>query len=64
MALTRQVISAVNADGTDLMRPAILAFHCTDRRRVSGRPLTDETNRFAAPGNRRERVFSSPKEFA
>ncbi len=47
MALTRQVVSTLNADGTDVMGPAVLAFHYPDQSLVSGSLLTVEANHFA-----------------
>ena len=40
MALTRQVVSTLNPDGTDVMGPAVLAFHYPDQSLVSGSLLT------------------------
>ena len=47
MALTRQVVSTLNPDGTDVMGPNILAFHYPDQNLVSGSLLTVEANHFA-----------------
>ena len=47
MALTRQVVSTLNNDGTDVMGPNILAFHYPDQNLVSGSLLTVEANHFA-----------------
>ena len=47
MALTRQVVSTLNADGTDVMGPNVLAFHYPDQNLVSGSLLTVEANHFA-----------------
>ena len=47
MALTRQVVSTLNNDGTDVMGPTILAFHYPDQSLVSGSLLTVEANHFA-----------------
>jgi membrane protease subunit (stomatin/prohibitin family) len=47
MALTRQVVSTLNNDGTDVMGPNVLAFHYPDENLVSGSLLTVEANHFA-----------------
>lgn len=47
MAVTRQVVSTLNQDGTDVMGPNILAFHYPDQSLVSGSLLTVEANHFA-----------------
>ena len=47
MALTRQVISTLKDDGTDIMGPDILGFHYPDASIVSGSLLTVEANHFA-----------------
>ena len=47
MALTRQVVSTLNPDGTDVMGPNVLAFHYPDQNLVSGSLLTVEANHFA-----------------
>ena len=47
MALTRQVVSTLNPDGTDVMGPNVLAFHYPDQSLVSGSLLTVEANHFA-----------------
>ncbi len=47
MALTRQVVSTLNNDGTDVMGPSVLAFHYPDQSLVSGSLLTVEANHFA-----------------
>jgi membrane protease subunit (stomatin/prohibitin family) len=47
MALTRQVVSTLNNDGTDVMGPNVLAFHYPDQSLVSGSLLTVEANHFA-----------------
>lgn len=47
MALTRQVISTLKNDGTDIMGPTTLAWHFPDQNIVSGSLLTVEANHFA-----------------
>ena len=47
MALTRQVISTLQDDGTDIMGPDIMAYHYPDSSIVSGSLLTVEANHFA-----------------
>ncbi|MGH8111685.1 MAG: SPFH domain-containing protein [Rhodanobacteraceae bacterium] len=47
MAITRQVISTLQNDGTDVMGPDIAAFHYPDANVVSGSLLTVEANHFA-----------------
>ena len=47
MALTRQVISTLQDNGTDIMGPDILAYHYPDASIVSGSLLTVEANHFA-----------------
>ena len=47
MALTRQVISTLRDDGTDIMGPDILGFHYPDASIVFGSLLTVEANHFA-----------------
>jgi membrane protease subunit (stomatin/prohibitin family) len=47
MAITRQVISTLQDDGTDVMGPEILAFHYPEQSIVSGSLLTVEANHFA-----------------
>ena len=47
MALTRQVISTLQDDGTDIMGPDVLAYHYPDASIVSGSLLTVEANHFA-----------------
>ena len=47
MALTRQVVSTLNNDGTDVMGPNVLGFHYPDQNLVSGSLLTVEANHFA-----------------
>lgn len=47
MALTRQVISTLQDDGTDIMGPDIMAYHFPDASIVSGSLLTVEANHFA-----------------
>ncbi len=45
--ITRQVITTLNADGTDVMGPAITAWKYPDENIVSGSLLTVESNHFA-----------------
>lgn len=47
MALTRQVISTLKDNGTDVMGPNVLAWHYPDQSIVSGSLLTVEANHFA-----------------
>jgi membrane protease subunit (stomatin/prohibitin family) len=47
MALTRQVVSTLRDDGTDVMGPETLAWHYPDQSLVSGSLLTVEANHFA-----------------
>lgn len=47
MALTRQVISTLKSDGTDVMGPNVLAWHYPEENVVSGSLLTVEANHFA-----------------
>jgi membrane protease subunit (stomatin/prohibitin family) len=47
MALTRQVVSTLQDDGTDVMGPDTLAWHYPEQNLVSGSLLTVEANHFA-----------------
>lgn len=47
MALTRQVVSTLQDDGTDIMGPDTLAWHYPEQNLVSGSLLTVEANHFA-----------------
>jgi membrane protease subunit (stomatin/prohibitin family) len=47
MALTRQVVSTLQDNGTDIMGTDILAWHYPDQSLVSGSLLTVEANHFA-----------------
>ena len=47
MAITRQVVSTLNDDGTDVMGPEVMAFHYPEQNLVSGSLLTVESNHFA-----------------
>ncbi|MBD8873209.1 SPFH domain-containing protein [Rhodanobacter sp. DHB23] len=47
MALTRQVISTLQDNGTDIMGPDVLAYHYPDASIISGSLLTVEANHFA-----------------
>ena len=47
MAITRQIVSTLNDDGTDVMGPEVMAFHYPEQNLVSGSLLTVESNHFA-----------------
>lgn len=47
MGITRQVVSTLQGDGTDVMGPDVLAWHYPDQNLVSGSLLTVEANHFA-----------------